>query len=265
MVCRCVAKLWLMKNQIKFIQVNIYKGKYMDSLVDFLNKEKPDIVAMQEVTAGEVNYFEDKTINTFEYIKEKTGLNGYFYGDLEFVDSSDSLFGNAVLTKHKPVDLKVLSLKKYRPLTLAEFEDSTIWPEISRLAIDATVEIEGINVHAISWHGAWTAPPADTQETLRQAQMVADYLKNLNEPFIVGVDINNVPESRTVGIINSVANNLMAGAGVMQTTHPKLHKIAPRGYLVDYIFVSKDFKVVSLKVPQVTISDHLPVVATLEL
>lgn len=246
------------------MQVNIYKGKYLDALVDFLKREDPDIVAMQEVTYGDVSYYHDKTINLFEYIKGETGLGGYFASDQKFADSPKSLFGNVVLTKLPITDSKVLTLMDFRPVTLAEFEDSSIFPYLGRLAIDVVINVNGRTVHALSWHGAWTAPPVDTQETLRQAGMVRGYLKSLAAPFIIGVDMNNIPGSKTVEIIENVANNLMIGSHVRQTTHPKIHKIVPKGYLVDYIFTSDDFKLISLEVPEILVSDHLPVVAEVE-
>lgn len=251
--------------KLKFIQINIYKGKYLDALVDFLKQEDPDIVAMQEVTRGDVSYCSDKTVNIFEYVKAKTGFDGCFGSNQKFADSEKSLLGNAVLSKLPITGSKVLSLKEFRPVTLFEFEDSSIFPYLARLAIDVIIDVDGRTVHAISWHAAWTAPPADTTETLRQAKIVADYLKSLNNPFILGGDLNNIPESKTVGLISSVANNLMTGSNVVQTTHPKIHKIVPRGYLVDFIFTSGGIKAKSLKVPQVTVSDHLPVIAEVEL
>src|SRR3989344_468874 len=251
--------------EMKFIQINIYKGKYLDAFVDFLKQENPDIVAMQEVTSGDVSYYHDKTVDVFEYVKAKTGFDGYFGSNLKFADSAESLLGNAVLTKLPITGSKVLSLKEFRPVIPSELEDRSIFPYLARLAVDAMIDVDGRTVHAISWHGAWTAPPQDTTETLRQAQLVADYLKKINEPFILGGDLNNIPESKTVGLISSVANNLMTGSQVEQTTHSKIHKIAPKGYLVDYIFTSPHFKLKSLRVPEVLVSDHLPVVAEIEL
>ena len=99
---------------------------------------------------------------------------------------------------------------------------------------------------------------------MRQAGIVADYLKNLDSPFILGCDANNVAESKTIGTISKVAINLMVGSGISQTTHPTKHKIAPRGFLVDYIFTSNHFKLLRLQVPEILVSDHLPVVAELE-
>lgn len=249
----------------KFIQVNIYKGKYLDALLEFLKSESPDFISMQEVTTGKLNSTEDER-NLFEVIKNELGYSGAYNEDSKLKGFPDSMFGNAVLSRFPVVDTKVLVLRKFRPMTKEEIEsDERIWGIIARHVLDLIVNVNGQKIHAMSWHGAWTAPPADTPETLRQAKMVARYLKSLSEPFILGVDMNNTAQSKTAQIIDEVAVNHMKGSGVLQTTHPKIHKIAPRGYLIDYIYSSEHFNLKSLRVPQVTVSDHLPVVAQLEI
>ena len=80
----------------------------------------------------------------------------------------------------------------------------------------------------------------------------------------MGGDLNAIPQSKTVGNINRVARNLMMDSGILATTNVKIHKIAPRAYLVDYIFTSSHFDLVKLSVPNITVSDHLPVIASIE-
>ena len=250
---------------IKFIQINTYKGKYLDALVDFLSSEQPDVVSMQEVTAGKLNEFEDKSANMFDLLCQKLGYKGVYNGDVKLEGDLNSTFGNAVLTKLPIVDSHIEVLHEFRPLTMKEIEsEPVVWEQVPRHVLDLMVEIGGRKVHVMSWHGAWAAPPQDTEETVRQAKLIAQYLISLNEPFILGCDSNELLQSETIQTINEVATNIMEGSGILQTTHPKVHKIVPRGYLIDYIFTSKDVKVKSIRVPQVTISDHLPVIAELE-
>ena len=253
-----------MTKSIKFIQVNIYKGKYLDALLDFLVKEKPDFIAMQEVSSGCVNYYNDKTVDLFEIIKDKLRLEGVFNQDFEILESKGT-FGNAVFSRFEIVKKNVLALKDSMTLPFKKISDKSFFPYIPRHLLDATINFGGQQIHAISWHGTWTAPPTDTEETIRQANLVASYLKVLKEPFILGGDLNATPQSKTVGLINNVANNLMMGSGVTETTNLKVHKIAPRGFLVDYVFTSNHFKFKKITVPQLTVSDHLSVVAELEL
>ncbi len=256
-----------MKN-FKFIQINIYKGKYLENLLDFLIGENPDAIAMQEVTVGAINPYKDKVVNLFDILKNELKMDGVFESMIQFKDLKNSLLGSAIFTKFPIAKSQVITLKTFRPVTLDEVDGSKafiIRPQLARNLIDVVLRVNNQNVHAMCWHGAWTAPPTDTLETLRQAKIVAGYLKSLNDPFILGGDLNNTIESETVGLINAVAKNLMFGVDAKATTHPKVHRIAPRGFLIDYIFVSKHFKLKRIDVPEVTVSDHLPVVAEVEI
>jgi len=250
---------------LKFIQINVYKGQYLDALVDFLNKENPDFVSMQEVSSGVVNLYGDKTSSLFAILKQRLDMEGVYFADTVLSDSNEAGFGNAVFSRFPIRSKHVEVLKNFGPITRAELFDSKLWPGFARHILDAIVDVVGFKIHVMSLHGAWTAPPTDTEETVRQAGVIADYLKSLgDEPFILGCDLNNVPDSRVTETISAVANNLMLGSGVRQTTHPKIHKIAPRGFMIDYIFCSRHFAKKSLVVPEIMVSDHLPVVAQLE-
>lgn len=253
--------------RIKIIQINIYKGRYLDSLVDFLKEENPDFVTMQEVTKGGFNLYFDKSANIFNLLSNKLGMYGTYYGDLRLEGDASARFGNAVFSKSKITDKHILVLKKFRPVTNLELDGKSgeIREQIDRHLLDSVVNFHGHTLHILSWHGAWTAPPADTEETFRQSNLVYKYLLALKEPFILGGDLNAVIGSKTVNMIGKVANNLMLDSDVKMTTNVKVHKIAPLGFLIDYIFVSSEFKAKSIHVPQVTVSDHLPVLAEVEI
>lgn len=260
--------------KIKFIQVNIYCGKYLDSLVEFLKREQPDFISMQEVTVGSINLYSDKEVSTFEILKERLGLDGVLSPYIKYLDLPGASFGNAVLGKFPIKQFKTIPLNQSREIMYSEVENATgeenaeineSRQNLPRELLDVTFDVNGRNIHALSWHGAWTAPPTDTVETVRQASVLAQYLKTIPEPYILGCDSNNVPKSKTILTIDAVSNNLMKGSGILQTTHPTAHKIAPRGYLIDFVFTSPDFKLKSVNVPDVLVSDHLPVVCELEL
>lgn len=250
---------------LKFIQINIYKGKYLVDLVNFLRDEDPDFISMQEVSSGDENLCEDKTINLFDYISQELKMNGAYGRDFTVIDSKNDFQGNAVLSKLPIISSNVVVLKPHINVLQKNIQTEAMYVNSPRHMMDLLVNMGKKQIHVLSWHGAWTAPPADTIETLRQAKIAKAYLKNLNEPFILGCDLNALIDSKTVGEINSVAKNLMFKTDAKFTTNIKVHKIAPLGYLIDYIFVSGDFKVKSLKVPTITVSDHLPVIAEVEI
>lgn len=252
---------------IKFIQINIYGGKYFDDLLPFLKAENPDFISMQEVTSNDLNLYSDKKVSLFEQIKSELDLNGVYCPNSSLVDDPSSQYGIAVFARFPITNSNVLALKKFRPLTFEEVLGSdTKTSEVQATnLLDITVQVDSKPVHIISWHGAWTAPPHDTEETLRQAKMVKDYLGALGESFILGGDLNNIMGNQTIDMLSGAAQNLMINSGVEATTNRKVHKIRPRGYLIDYIFTSRDIVLKKLEVPEITVSDHLPVIAGLEI
>lgn len=250
--------------QIKVIQINVYQGRYLENLLGFLSREYPDIIFMQEVTCGDLNLCDDK-FNIFEQLKYRLNYQGVFFPTSTIEDKSNTFIGNAVLTRHLIKAGNYIPLKSHSSLTFSTFSDPAMFEILPKGIVEASIEISGRMVVALSCHGAWTAPPKDTRENLRQAKLVAKHLKSLDEPFVMGADMNMPPETRVVKTISKFAQNLMEGSGILQTTHPTVHKIAPRGFLVDYIFTSDVFERVSIEAPNVLVSDHLPLVATLEL
>lgn len=255
------------RTKLKAIQVNIYKGRYLDSLIDFLKQENPDFITMQEVTKGSFSLYSGESSDIFGLLLKKLNMFGVFHGDLKLKEDKSSKFGNAVFSKHKINSSNVLTLKTFRPITNDELDGVSghVREKIDRHLLDAESDLGGHAIHIMSWHGAWTAPPHDTFETKRQAELVYKYIKNIGGPFILGGDLNAVIGSKTVDTIGSVSNNLMLKSGVKMTTNPAVHKIAPRGFLIDYLFTSREFRLKSVKVPQITVSDHIPVVAELEI
>lgn len=243
----------------------MYKGKYLDALIEFINKESPDFVSMQEVSSGILNYFEGKSANLFEIVKSRIEMDGVFHNDMEIAEQPMATLGNAIFSKWPILSSTQVFLKKSEgALTLDEFNDIQNFPEMPRSLIDATIDFNGKNIHILSAHGAWTAPPTDTEETARQATIIVDHIKTIQAPFIFGADLNMPPDSQVVKSVSQVAKNLMTGSAISQTTHPTMHKIAPKGYLIDYVFVSKEFKKNKIEAPEILVSDHLPVVAQLE-
>jgi len=99
--------------KIKFIQVNIFKGKYLNDLIDFLKWEDPDFIAMQEVTTYGFNLSGDKTLDLFEFLEKRLTMTGAYNGDLKLKSDSRSRFGNALLSKHEIIKTNTIALKNY--------------------------------------------------------------------------------------------------------------------------------------------------------
>src|SRR3990167_10382633 len=137
---------------LKFIQINIYKGQYLEALTRFLKDQNPDFISMQEVAAGELNLC-DKNLDLFEYFKKKLGLNGIVDKITKPADAKDSYLGNAVFSRFEITNSEVLALKTFEGITLAKIDMVENFPLFSRHLISAECIIYGQKIHAISCMG----------------------------------------------------------------------------------------------------------------
>src|SRR3990167_7286511 len=127
--------------KLKVIQLNLFKGKFLDSAIEFLKRENPDFITMQEVTAGAVNFYEKKDADLFEILKKELGMTGIFHSDIKISGEPGAKFGNAVFSRHPILESRVFPLRNHGPVTLSEFNDENIWASLSRHMLDATVEL----------------------------------------------------------------------------------------------------------------------------
>ncbi|HYF04546.1 MAG TPA: endonuclease/exonuclease/phosphatase family protein [Patescibacteria group bacterium] len=86
---------------LKLINLNIWLGgrDTYNNLMNFLETEKPDILTLQEVLAGEGPEL-DNYLRSFEKIKEATGLSGIFEPAVLMQFNGKTVpTGNAILSK----------------------------------------------------------------------------------------------------------------------------------------------------------------------
>lgn len=169
-----------------------------------------------------------------------------------------------MLTKGEIVTHTVAWLYPYREIR-ADYESSDAELQtLPRNILDVTVRFGVMDLHAIAVHGAWNREPIDTPENTRQAEILAKYVKRLdNAPLLLGGDLNMPMGSKVIATIDAVAMNAMRDSGVKTTLHPKIHRAAaqhPNRLVVDYIYTSSHFTVEKISASIVPISDHLPVV-----
>lgn len=251
--------------RLKVVQINIFMGRYLPVLTSFLQKEDPDIIIMQEVSGFRRNNYYDKNIDLFKHLKKKLNLNGELAMSWRHKGDKQSYLGNAILTKGKILSSETVWLKEFR-----EIDPSSRKPTTEpRNVLDVEIQFGSQTMNLLSTHGAWSKSPADTPEKLRQVKLLANHLKTLqNKPFILGGDFNVAPDTKVIKTIEKFAQNSANFLKVQNSLHPKLHYVAKtrsEGLLVDYIFASPDFKFEKAEAPIVDISDHLPIVATIEL
>jgi len=149
---------------------------------------------------------------------------------------------------------------RLRAHRLVRFEGSERWSP--RGAVVADVVREGLGVTAIATHLGLR--PAERNRHVRELVRLVAAREG---PVIVGGDLNERPDGRSVGILaERLGDAWLLGGDVSGETFPAANPTAR----IDYLFVSEGITVERVLVPSVVpqaraASDHLPVVAELTL
>lgn len=125
------------------------------------------------------------------------------------------------------------------------------------------------NLHIANVHGK-THPghKLDTPTRIKQSKAIIDFLENKKGLKIVGGDFNLLPNTRSVKLFEQNGySDLIKKFGIKDTRgkiNHEIHKNKTIQYFADYCFVSPDVKVKSFTVPDIEISDHLPLILEFE-
>lgn len=131
------------------------------------------------------------------------------------------------------------------------------------------LEIENIKLWISNVHGkAKPGHKLDTSVRLRQSKIIINSLKNKNEPRIIGGDFNLLPDTKSVKVFEENGYRNLIQEFDIKDTRGKINANKYEGKEIqkfaDYCFVSKDVKVKSFEVPDIEISDHLPLILEFE-
>ncbi len=254
--------------KLKLLQLNIYRGLFTDRIIDYIKKEQFDVCTLQEVTGGIAS--KDKKSDTFKLLSNKLELKGILAANFNHKEDTGSYFGNTTFFNPK-LNLAKSEVLRFKPFaTIEVLEDGDPrWEHQPYSALILEFEYENKIFCVINTHGAWSQKAKDTREKIRQGEMLFEYIKKLDKPFILAGDFNLTRDTKVIQNYESVATNLIRQFNVKSTLNPRLHyakNLFPSGLAVDHIFISKEFKVLNFQVLEnVDLSDHLGISYEVEL
>lgn len=251
--------------QIKFLDLNVWNGgRLFDEMLQFLKKEDPDILFLQEAYDGK-NEALERCFRTIEILKKELQYS-YYHFDPSILDirtNGEKIpEGNAIFSKYPlfpraPIFFDV-------PFGEYSEETTTNWAEWPALMQDVTATLDGKEIHLYNIHGPWGLGGGDNARRLTMSRIVVESVKD--KPYVIlSGDTNVRPETTTIQNIEKQLRNVFKGE--LKTSFNMQQKTNP-GYaeaVVDHLLVSSDIKVLNHACPQVNISDHLPLVAVLKI
>jgi endonuclease/exonuclease/phosphatase family metal-dependent hydrolase len=233
---------------IRVMTYNIHVGIGIDKKLDLrriaevINKEKPDLVGLQEVDRGVQR---TQRIDEIVELSKLTRMDYAFAFNLPYQGGQ---YGVAILSRFP---IRATEHRLYKNLREAE----------RRGFIRAEVKIDGRVVNFVTTH-------LDYQHDdgrLFEAQQMLAFLSDVKGPLIVVGDFNDLPTGQTYQLMrNTFDDAWIDGRGTGEGFSYPADKLTKR---IDYIFTrrSDGIKTKRAWVVQTLASDHIPVVADLEI
>lgn len=236
----------------------------MEDVIAFIKAKNPDILLLQEVLNGEDPEFEPQH-RTMQVLQEAFGFPyEHFAPEYLEIDETggNAQVGNAVLSKF-PITSS--DIKEFIPYTEeyhnVEGNYHNCPYNLQHVVLDTPVgEVNVFNIH-----GVWDLD-GDSFSPLRQkmSNIVLDAIEGKANVILAG-DTNAKSTNKAMLAVGEKLHSVFGQE--LKTTFNMRRKDNP-GYAtaaVDMMFVSPTIKVVAHDCPDVDISDHLPLTATLEI
>ena len=251
--------------KIKVLTLNIWGGEFLERVVDFIRKENPDVVLLQEVYNGTGNL--DSKYQSLYVLQAKLNYSYYAFEPslIDVRSIGNILWGNAILSRFPIRNQKSIffdipfgevSLKKNDAQSRSQFFPMNI--------LGTNIKISNKDISAYSLHGIWGFDGEDNPRRLDMSKTIVDEIKNKKNVILAG-DFNVTPHTKTIENIEKHLQNVFKNE--FTSTFNMNHKELP-GYataVVDMIFVSKTMKIKNHYMPDVDVSDHMPLVCELEI
>lgn len=252
---------------ISLLHLNILGGKFLDTIIDYIQDHQFDILQFQEVSGGEFNQYGHKDL--FTQIKDRLDYNGVLTRAMTKPQNAASYEGNATFFKNSFTfkHQNVVWLQPFAEMEkLAEQIDEI--KKLPRNALHLQLSKGGQIINLINAHLTWGPTPQDEPYKVEQGEILYKYLQTVPHSFILTGDFNVTPNSHIVQSINQLARNLTVENNLTNTLNPRTHRapqLFPPGLAVDYVYVTKDITVKNFSlIDKKNLSDHFGLSITFE-
>lgn len=240
---------------MRLLNLNLYRGKCLHKVIEFINQEQFDIVQLQEVGWS----FSFPQEDCFQIIQQKTGLCGELLVTWYHKKGREGYFGNATFF-NPSLQLKKTVHLHFKPVL--EIPDPALLPieEHPKGALFLCFETHHKPFWCINTHLAWGPTPLDKPYKIEDAQFLSSHIQALAAPFLLSGDFNVQPDTEVVKILESHGRNLTKEWNISNTLNAKLHRathLFPPGLAVDYIITHPSLHIHDFQQVDHDLSDHM--------
>lgn len=242
---------------MRLLQLNIWGGRLMDSVIELVQVLDPTIICLQEVISTEV----PMVFGTLQdLVRASEFPHTSFAPTFHFtVMGEDAEFGNAILSRYPISNQETVFFNlEYT----ADFSFSTHDYNIRNFQRVDVESPDGV-VHVINYHGLQVpAHKNGNEQTDKHLLRLADYVEPLAaEPTVVVGDFNLAPTSSSLVPLNQRMTNHCIEAGI-ESTRTRLTR---KKEVCDYIFTTSAVVASDFSVAGEVVSDHCALVVDFEI
>lgn len=255
---------------MKLISLNTWGGRYFKPLIRFIreNSQNTDIFCFQEMrhTTTNIREFAGYRANLLSEIKNiLTDFQVFYFPTMKGFDNEaspanfDLTFGQAIFAKNS---IKITNAGNH--FIYRDENSPNINKDFSNLPVPLqyiSFTIDNKELTVFNFHGSpMPGDKLDTDKRLAEANKSKDIIDKKSGAKILVGDFNLLPQTQSIKIYESNMRNLINEFNIV-TTRSRLspfYNTPDFQRYADYTFVSSDVEVKSFQVPDVAISDHLP-------
>lgn len=257
---------------MKLISLNTWAGKIYQPLMDFIQNHsgKTDIFFFQEIfdTKSDIKDYKDFRANLLYEIKNiLPGFQVFYFPVVPgFDDEANSVafdlsFGQAIFVKNS---VEVTSQENHFVFKDENFRE--LKKDFSNLPTPLQYigfKLNNKEFSLFNFHGSpMPGDKLDNVRRLKEAQKTKEIVEGKKGAKILAGDFNLLPQTQSVRISESYLKNLIKEFNIEKTRSnlSPFYGTPIFQQFADYTFVSNDINVKSFEVPDVEISDHLPMI-----
>lgn len=250
--------------RLKILQWNIWFQEKTENIIKVVQKINPDILCFQEVTIGS-NYNNKKDVAKIISKKLKFNYNFSNAHKYEFpiTPKDESNYGgNGIFSKFPII--------KNSNFPIINPKDSKDFPYERRTCAVSKIKINNKKTITIATtHSSYNSRFTENEEKLKEIKKLVNFFKKNKEKLIFTGDLNITPNTKSIKLIEKYLIN--CGPSYEKptwTTKPFSFMDFEETKLrwrVDYVFATKDIRIINSKIIKTKYSDHLPILVEVEI
>ena len=247
-----------MKINIGSWNIWVFGSRDFKGIAKLVKENKIDILGIQEAGV----YFDKGQENMTEKIAKELDFNYIFYPASDIIHNDSYRVGNAIFSKFPIIE------SKFYPLNPSKLKYNGTYETEPRILVHSKINL-GNNklLNFLTTHLQFSLEFKTTTIRIAQVENILSIIKKLGNPIVLAGDFNTTSKSEEIRKIENLLTRI-DGDEPTWTIYPFEKdgwRVEELKYRLDNIFVSKGLIYKNFKIIESKISDHLPIMVSIDI